>query len=109
MAVLPALARQKLPDPVLFFAGGPGQSAIELAGTVDALLNRLGERRDIVLIDQRGTGHSAPLQCDTPSAEESVARAFRPAVRCPCSVRSKPRDSSVEFTVRRSLLRPFVT
>lgn len=62
-AVLPALARNRQPDPVLFFAGGPGQSAIELAGHVGRLLARLGNRRDIVLVDQRGTGRSAPLQC----------------------------------------------
>jgi pimeloyl-ACP methyl ester carboxylesterase len=68
-AVIPALARNKLPDPVLFFAGGPGQSAIELAGPVLGILQRLNNRRDIVLIDQRGTGRSAPLHCDdTPAA-----------------------------------------
>ena len=75
VAVLPALARQKLPDPVFFFAGGPGQSAIALAGTIERLVTRLGARRDLVLIDQRGTGHSAPLECDTPSQEEGLARA----------------------------------
>jgi pimeloyl-ACP methyl ester carboxylesterase len=63
-AVLPAVARHKLPDAVFFFAGGPGQSALDLAGTVAGLLARLSNRRDIVLIDQRGTGESAPLRCD---------------------------------------------
>ena len=63
-AVLPAVARNKKPDPILFFAGGPGQSAIDLAGTINSLLARFGNRRDIVLIDQRGTGRSAPLDCD---------------------------------------------
>lgn len=62
-AVLPALSRQRKPDPVFFFAGGPGQSAIDLAGTVAQLLARLAQRRDLVLIDQRGTGRSAPLHC----------------------------------------------
>ena len=76
VVVLPALARQKLPDPILFFAGGPGQSAIGLAGTIDQLTSRLGARRDLVLIDQRGTGHSAPLQCDVPTPEEGLARAL---------------------------------
>jgi pimeloyl-ACP methyl ester carboxylesterase len=76
VAVLPALARRKEPDPVFFFAGGPGQSAIALAGTVQALMARLGERRDIVLVDQRGTGRSAPLQCDAPSADEALRRAI---------------------------------
>ena len=37
-AVLPALARNRKPDPVLFFAGGPGQSAIELAGPVSRMI-----------------------------------------------------------------------
>jgi pimeloyl-ACP methyl ester carboxylesterase len=62
-AVLPALARNKKPDPVFFFAGGPGQSAIDLAGPMSRLFARLSNRRDIVLIDQRGTGRSAPLAC----------------------------------------------
>jgi pimeloyl-ACP methyl ester carboxylesterase len=63
-AVIPAVARQKKPDPVFFFAGGPGQSAVALAGSVNRLLARLNNRRDLVLIDQRGTGQSAPLHCD---------------------------------------------
>jgi pimeloyl-ACP methyl ester carboxylesterase len=76
VVVIPALARQKLPDPIFFFAGGPGQSAIGLAGTIEHLTSRLGARRDLVLIDQRGTGHSAPLQCDVPEPEEALARAL---------------------------------
>jgi len=63
-AVLPALARNKLPDPVFFIAGGPGQSAIELAGPLAAQFARLSNRRDLVFVDQRGTGRSAPLRCD---------------------------------------------
>ncbi len=63
-AVLPALARNKSPDPVFFIAGGPGQSAIDLAGPLSRWLARFGNRRDIVLVDQRGTGRSAPLACD---------------------------------------------
>ncbi len=63
-AVVPALARNKLPDPVFFLAGGPGQSAIELAGPVAAQMARFSNRRDLVFVDQRGTGRSAPLSCD---------------------------------------------
>lgn len=62
-AVLPALARHKKADPVFFLAGGPGQSAIDLAGPVSRMLSRFGQRRDIVLVDQRGTGRSAALDC----------------------------------------------
>ena len=61
--VVPALARRKRPDPVFLLAGGPGQSAISLAPAVMPLFARLHNRRDIVFVDQRGTGRSAPLDC----------------------------------------------
>ncbi|WP_245213268.1 alpha/beta hydrolase [Rhizobacter sp. AJA081-3] len=64
--VVPALARRKLPDPVFLLAGGPGQSAISLAPQVMGVFARLNNRRDIVFVDQRGTGRSAPLDCDGP-------------------------------------------
>ena len=66
--VVPALARRKLPDPVFLLAGGPGQSAISLAAQVMPLFARLNNRRDIVFVDQRGTGRSAPLDCGEPRA-----------------------------------------
>jgi pimeloyl-ACP methyl ester carboxylesterase len=75
VAVLPAVARNKHPDPIFFLAGGPGQSAIDLAGTVQAMLGRFGNRRDIVLVDQRGTGRSAPLECEKPDPWLSLAQA----------------------------------
>ena len=75
--VIPALARRKLPDPVFLLAGGPGQSAIALAGSATGLFQRLGNRRDLVFVDQRGTGKSAPLYCDeqrgAPLAEQADA------------------------------------
>ncbi|MFG6485556.1 alpha/beta hydrolase [Roseateles sp. BYS78W] len=61
--VVPAMARNKQPDAVLMLAGGPGQSAIGIAARVLPRLSRLNNRRDIVFIDQRGTGKSAPLEC----------------------------------------------
>jgi pimeloyl-ACP methyl ester carboxylesterase len=75
-AVLPALARNRHPDPVFFFAGGPGQSAIEIAPQVAAMLARFANRRDIVLIDQRGIGRSAPLACDTEDPALPLAELF---------------------------------
>ena len=65
--VVPAMARNKQTDPVLMLAGGPGQSAIGVAPALLPRLTRLNYRRDLVFIDQRGTGKSAPLQCDDDS------------------------------------------
>ena len=65
--VVPAMARNKQPDAVLLLAGGPGQSAMGVAAAVMPQLARLNHRRDLVFIDQRGTGRSAPLQCEDES------------------------------------------
>ena len=73
--VVPALARRKRPDPVFLLAGGPGQSAIDLAPNVMPLFSRLNNRRDIVFVDQRGTGRSAPLDCGDARAEPIAAQA----------------------------------
>jgi pimeloyl-ACP methyl ester carboxylesterase len=78
-AVLPALARTRKLDPVLFFAGGPGQSAMDLAGPVGRMLQRLLNRRDVVLVDQRGTGRSAPLQCDEAPVTTPLSEGSDPA------------------------------
>ncbi|MDP9045086.1 MAG: alpha/beta hydrolase [Pseudomonadota bacterium] len=69
VAIVPAMARRKLPDPVFLLAGGPGQSAIGVAAQVMPLFSRLNNRRDIVFVDQRGTGRSAPLDCADPKRE----------------------------------------
>lgn len=62
-AIVPATGIRPLRDALFVFAGGPGQAATELAGGVAPLFAGLEARRDLVFIDQRGTGRSAPLQC----------------------------------------------
>jgi pimeloyl-ACP methyl ester carboxylesterase len=103
-AVLPAVARNKKPDPVFLFAGGPGQSAIDLAGSAGRLLARLSNRRDIVLVDQRGTGRSAPLQCaaDVPTRplREQVDPALQRAElqRCRAALQALPHGDLRQYT-----------
>ncbi|MCV6615240.1 MAG: alpha/beta hydrolase [Cellvibrionaceae bacterium] len=64
-AVLPAV-RDKHPDEaVLVIVGGPGQAALDYAGHFNRILRKLRAERDILLIDQRGTGRSNPLRCET--------------------------------------------
>jgi pimeloyl-ACP methyl ester carboxylesterase len=64
VAVIPARRRAAEPDPLVILAGGPGQGAVALAAQVAPLFSRLSDSRDIVLIDQRGTGGSHPLECE---------------------------------------------
>jgi pimeloyl-ACP methyl ester carboxylesterase len=64
LAIVPARLRAKDPDPIVVLAGGPGQGAVSLAAQVMPLFTRLNDTRDVVLLDQRGTGNSNPLDCD---------------------------------------------
>lgn len=69
IAVIPAITRSPEPDPVFLLAGGPGQAATEAFPATFSLLFNLHQDRDIVLVDQRGTGKSNPLRCIDPEAE----------------------------------------
>ncbi len=60
--VLPALQGGGS-DAFFPLAGGPGQSAIETYPAT-GYTNAIRRDRDVVLVDQRGTGGSAPLKCD---------------------------------------------
>ncbi len=51
------------PDPVFFLAGGPGQAATEVASVINQALREVRKQRDVILVDQRGTGGSNPLTC----------------------------------------------
>ncbi len=72
LAVIPALAPSPEPDPFVMLAGGPGQAATEAIAKVLPAFERISRRRDIVLVDQRGTGRSNPLDCETEDAHASL-------------------------------------
>jgi pimeloyl-ACP methyl ester carboxylesterase len=61
IVILPALDKDKEKDPVFELSGGPGQAVTEDAGWLAQ--SPLRQKRDIVLVDQRGTGRSNPLRC----------------------------------------------
>lgn len=62
--VLPALNGAPAADPVVLLAGGPGQGGSDDPRGTAAMLAPMRATRDIILVDQRGTGRSAPsLRC----------------------------------------------
>jgi pimeloyl-ACP methyl ester carboxylesterase len=61
--VLPARGPDRLPDPFIYFEGGPGESSVAAAPWIVHELGALREQRDILFIDFRGTGGSAGLFC----------------------------------------------
>jgi pimeloyl-ACP methyl ester carboxylesterase len=66
VAVVPAISTKARPDPLFLIAGGPGQGTQEFYASVAGAFAGLRRERDIVLVDQRGTGHSNRLGCKTP-------------------------------------------
>jgi pimeloyl-ACP methyl ester carboxylesterase len=70
VAVIPAIKRSPETDALFLLAGGPGQSAIEAFPGMISMIFQIHEDRDIVLVDQRGTGESNPLRCLDPEDDE---------------------------------------
>ena len=71
------------PDPVVMIAGGPGQAALESYPQVAEAFEDVLRRRDVVLVDARGTGGSHPLRCK----DEDGGNAFASEDESPGSMR----------------------
>lgn len=69
VVVLPALTSTPAPDPLFPLTGGPGQAAtaVFMGGFAD-----IRRERDVVLVDQRGTGKSNQLNCEVADINELV-------------------------------------
>ncbi|MDJ0905203.1 MAG: alpha/beta hydrolase [Woeseiaceae bacterium] len=63
VAVVPALDLNPEPDPLVPLAGGPGGSSIQFYAAYAHAFEPVRRQRDILLVDQRGTGESARLDC----------------------------------------------
>ncbi len=89
VAVLRAPRREPDATPLFLLAGGPGQAATEAFAAMLPAFAGIANDRDLVLVDQRGTGRSAPLDCQ---ASDDLAEGFREgelraaAVRCKASI-----------------------
>ncbi len=85
IVVLPAKTPDAAPDPLVFLAGGGVAPATRYARYFSQAFPDLRLRRDILLIDQRGSGDSNPLDCELPTdpanAEYRDEARFLEAVR----------------------------
>jgi pimeloyl-ACP methyl ester carboxylesterase len=61
---IPAVNPVPESDPLFVIAGGPGQSAVVVAESMHSLFRDVRKNRDIVFVDQRGTGKSNPFPCE---------------------------------------------
>ena len=97
--VLPAVGPRPLPDPVLPLAGGPGQGAAALVSVLARRFAPLREERDLVFVDQRGTGASNGLYCPPArSAPELMGRLFDPTHLAACRDELSRRADLTRYT-----------
>ena len=100
IALIPAIKRKPAPDPLFLLAGGPGQSALEAYPVLIPALKRIHEDRDIILVDQRGTGESNPLRCLTDEDENLTnAQAQAKLKACPATLDADPRLYTTEIAM----------
>ena len=71
VTIAPALREGARPDPLFVLAGGPGEAGSEVLPILNTALRRIRPTRDIVFIDQRGTGLSGKLECESGMGEDN--------------------------------------
>ncbi len=104
VAVIPATTAKRVDDPFVFITGGPGQAATESFVTVAGAFQRINRERDILLVDQRGTGGSNRLGCTEPddfdpaAADADMRRAW--LERCLAELPGDPRFYTTSVAIR---------
>ena len=93
VTVAPAFREAARADPLFILAGGPGQAGTDVLVLLNHSFRRVRATRDIVVIDQRGTGLSDKLDCPpvpnaealSPAGQEQAVRNCIAAVKRPFS------------------------
>jgi len=103
-AVIPAVKGHALADPIVPLLGGPGESVIDAAEWSVHRLEQMLNDRDLLLVDQRGTGQSGALRCqffspDDPS--ESLQNLFPPTAVETCAKDLATHADLTQYSYRR--------
>jgi pimeloyl-ACP methyl ester carboxylesterase len=105
VARVPALSADPAPDPLVLIAGGPGGSAIDMYLQMRPAFEPVRRERDIILLDQRGTGRSAgDFDCALPEGLELEMAGFELLERvisdCLAEFESDPSVLTTSMAVR---------
>ncbi|MGH8203651.1 MAG: alpha/beta fold hydrolase, partial [Steroidobacteraceae bacterium] len=105
VAVVPAVATHAKPDPLFLIAGGPGQGSIAGYAPLLSAFAGIRRERDLVLVDQRGTGGSNRLDCAMPddaleSGEIPPAELAALARECLPTLPGRPQFYTTSIAVR---------
>lgn len=103
VAVIRSLSANPKPDALTLINGGPGGSSVQLYVDMYRVFSGFLIERDILLVDQRGTGRSNPLECAEleQASEETDLDLLRTATRaCLKSLKGDPRFYSTSVAVQ---------
>jgi len=104
VVVIPATHAPALADPIVVLQGGPGEDTISSAGFFAERFAPLLADRDLLLVDQRGTGKSGALPCILYTATDPAASlrdVFPLAAVKRCAQRLKARADLTQYTYDR--------
>lgn len=104
VAVVPALTRRPAESALTVIAGGPGAASSEFYVAYRSAFGRINRDRDILLVDQRGTGQSHRLDCPVPeeigTRHWSVESARDSAAECLAGLSGDPGLYNTSAAVR---------
>ncbi len=104
VAKIPSRSPEPKPDALTLIQGGPGASSVDLYIGLRGAFHDILKDRDILLVDQRGTGRSNRLSCpldeETISASLEPAEMRRQAERCLPSLDGDPRYYTTSIAVQ---------
>jgi pimeloyl-ACP methyl ester carboxylesterase len=103
--ILPKAAGAPAADPVVLLAGGPGSSSGGLADLA-RVLEPVRARRDLVLVDLRGTGASHPLDCPLEIAARptlAFGHVFDPESVRQCRMELEKTSDLSQYTTTRTI------
>ena len=84
VTLAPAFREAARPDPLFILAGGPGEAGSDVLPLLNATFRKTRATRDIVFIDQRGTGRSGKLACEATAGDDALddTQAEQAALAC---------------------------
>jgi pimeloyl-ACP methyl ester carboxylesterase len=68
-------------EPIVAFEGGPGYGSIYSGYDYSFMLGRLRKHRDLILMDQRGTGKSNTIDCEALQNDPAMGQEYLDAVQ----------------------------
>ena len=99
LIILPSRSAAPQSDPIVPLAGGPGQGTASLAAIYGRRFDAFRDERDIVLVDQRGTGESNGLHCPAPPAAAALfGKLFDPLRLAACRDELSTRADLTRYT-----------